>query len=75
MQELSISEVECVSGAWKITENQCIGAMTLMGGVIGGTLTASATYGFGTATGWGLGMSIGGAAGMVLCRYSPHMML
>lgn len=72
MRTLTLDEIECVSGGagrGRLTENQCIGAMTLLGGIVGGLATGMGTWGLGTAAGWGLGMAGGGAVGMLVCAY------
>ena len=60
-------EIDLIGGA--VTENQCIGAFTIGWALIGGVLTPSATYGWGTSAGWGLGGMLGGAGGLIVCGY------
>jgi hypothetical protein len=66
VHELTVAEIDFVSGG--ITENQCIGAATLGGGVIGGGIGFFAG-GIGAFGGAGFGMGVGGALGMMFCTY------
>lgn len=65
MQTLMINELDCVSGG--ITETQCVGYTALVGGFIGGAISAYGTGGWGTSGGWGLGFAAGGAIGGMFC--------
>ncbi|YCO59805.1 hypothetical protein ACL9Z5_003086 [Acinetobacter calcoaceticus] len=58
MRELSISEYNVISGG--MTESQCVGTATIVGGVIGGVAT-------GSAAGVGIGATIGNIVGGVIC--------
>jgi hypothetical protein len=67
MQELNMVEVELVGGGVRVTENQCIGAFSFLGGIAGGIATGTATWGLGTTGGWGVGFAGGAALGMMVC--------
>ena len=60
MNELTFDQVDMVSGGG-LTENQCIGAYTLAGGVFG--------FFAGGPVGAGLGLGFGAATGGLLCHY------
>ncbi|MBX9295706.1 hypothetical protein K5M35_03750, partial [Chromobacterium vaccinii] len=66
MQELSLDEVLECSGGRAITENQCIGVFTAVGGALGawGGFYAA---GVGALSGASFGMGAGGAAGLIIC--------
>ncbi|GAB2590999.1 hypothetical protein ISP15_16910 [Dyella jejuensis] len=66
MQELTINEVELVSGS--MTTNQCIGVYAIVGGVTGGVAGAFLGAGIGAFGGSSFGLAVGGAFGMIVCN-------
>lgn len=66
MKNLSIAEVEAVSGAIS-NVNACVVGTSIAGAVIGGTLGAYATLGFGAGAGAGWGATAGGWVGSLAC--------
>lgn len=69
MQELNMMEVEHIFGS-AMSENQCIGAFSLVGGALfGGAAAFSGPIGwaaYGAASGWG--MAFGAGVGMLACK-------
>ena len=66
MKEMTVNEVEMVSGA--MSTNQCIGIYALVGGVTGGVAGAILGSGVGALGGSSLGIGLGGAFGMIVCK-------
>lgn len=58
MRELLISEYSVISGG--VTETQCVGVATVIGGVVGGMATKN-------AVGVGVGATVGAIVGGVIC--------
>ncbi|ENV38176.1 hypothetical protein F959_00940 [Acinetobacter venetianus RAG-1 = CIP 110063] len=58
MRELSIFEYSVISGG--MTESQCVGAATIVGGVVGGIATRN-------PAGVGVGATIGNIVGGIIC--------
>ena len=58
MRELLISEYNVISGG--MTESQCVGAATVVGGILGGIATRN-------AAGVGIGATVGNIVGGVIC--------
>lgn len=67
MQQLTLGQIDMVSGG--MTENQCIGAFTIGGGLLGFGIGAIVGSGPGAVAGAGLGLGFGGGTGLVVCHY------
>jgi hypothetical protein len=69
MQELTMNEISLVSGSYRMSENNCIGAMTIGGGILGAFAGGGWNFGAGAVSGFGIGAALGGGVGMMVCNH------
>ncbi|TCV92338.1 class II bacteriocin class with double-glycine leader peptide [Luteibacter rhizovicinus] len=74
MQELTMNEIDEVSGGLMLAPpgidhsyERCVGGFMLGGALFGAAIGVGTTYGFGGATGFTVGATIGQIAGTYFC--------